>query len=264
MSAAGLCNMRSPSRVIMAILALMTVVSCRCVAAPIEPAALLDNSPAPRADFQLEQKNPELETFVSKLQEIASRNDWLPVLMAERIQPRYYGFTDAHAVRRTRDGITNYFTVFHTKDLSFPGEDEILVYILDSRGRLIDSIACQVNNRLTVDPSAKFHAVFPEMKELDNSDVIIRIDGIGNHGNFQHDVIYRNTRYSFYWGDDAKGGPTVWDHSRLLRIRIEKNRMLILHPDLASATRHYELRNEAQPARGAGGASAVGASPAHP
>src|SRR5262249_20692048 len=115
---------------------------------------------------------------------------------------------------------------------SIPGSEVQTAILLDSQGKYLDQLACEINSRLTLMDSGQLHTVIPGMPEADGAHLVIRPDGVSARGNFEHHIDHGGIRAGFYWGHDhlLQDEPTRWDTKGLCRIAIEDGRFKILFP----------------------------------
>lgn len=122
--------------------------------------------------------------------------------------------------------------IVHAEDISLPGVEAQQLVLLDSRGRILDKIACGINSRYG---TTKVEATD---KAEDGARLVIRFVPHKYNKSSWHNwhTITRGGRDHTY-REPESGKPNEWDREGLCRVAIKSGKFAVVYPDLEKAER---------------------------
>src|SRR5262249_8975055 len=112
--------------------------------------------------------------------------------------------------------------VLRERGIVVPGSDTQYLLLLDRQGRLLDKLACSLNNRLTRMESGSFRTEVLDRPEA-GAHLVIRFTPEGGGslaGNWSHTICFRQQAASFGWYHGAAIPPAEWETQGLCRVAI--------------------------------------------
>ncbi len=119
-----------------------------------------------------------------------------------------------------------------------PGYDAQYLLLLDRDGRLLDWLACVVNNRLTrmfLNHMVDFRTEVPEANQADGAQLVVRFipeNSESISGNWRHSITHAGRTTYWSWSQDELDAirSAEWDSKGLCRIAIRDSRFSVLFP----------------------------------
>jgi hypothetical protein len=115
------------------------------------------------------------------------------------------------------------------------GSDTQYLLLLDSEGRLLDRLSCEISNRLTFPRFLAFRTDVLEAPEEDGAQLVIRYlpsEGGGVSGSWGHAITHAGKTYRYRW--DQGRPDTVrsaeWEAKGLCRVAVEGGKLCVRFP----------------------------------
>jgi hypothetical protein len=125
-------------------------------------------------------------------------------------------------------------------DPFIPGRDTQVLLLLDHEGRLLDRLACGINNRLTrmYVPAGTFRTDVPAAPEADGAQLVVRYvpePGGSVSGNWSHEITQGGRTNRFPWDQGRPGAlPSAeWGGKGLCRVAVRDGKFVVLFPPLS-------------------------------
>ena len=106
-----------------------------------------------------------------------------------------------------------------------PGVSACQIILISPDGKFLDMVACHINSRYG---DVGVNSITPST--ADGAQLIFTFCTRGSGWHNWHEITYRGKTYSFSEDEDEQ--PSVWDKKGLCRVKIAKNRFVVLFPEL--------------------------------
>jgi hypothetical protein len=159
--------------------------------------------------------------------------------------PKSEQFADADegyaaALRTGRDRLV--VVVVRGSALCIPGDDTQSLLLFHPDGRLLDSLSCSINNRLTrmfVDHLWTFGTHVLEPADRDGACLVIRCSPPAGEvfgGNWSHDLTHGGRTWTYPWDPERPGAipSSEWVTKGLCRVAVRGNKFKCVFPDFKS------------------------------
>jgi hypothetical protein len=133
----------------------------------------------------------KVQEFWQLLEDIAEKRGWKPELA--KFQPLSPLLANVRAV--TMELANERFVVVFLRTASgfIPGSDHQIAILLDSPGKRLDDLSCEINTRI----SHGFHEVVLDKPEDDGAQFLIRLSATDRIGNFDQTINHNGVRTRF-------------------------------------------------------------------
>ena len=155
---------------------------------------------------------------------------------------------EGYALRRRIANTFCIIAILRGNSQSIPGTDAQQLILFDKKGRMLDMLSCEINNKLTrmIIDSGQFYTDVLEGAEKDSIRLVIRYvpeKGAEVSGNWSHEITYEGKTYSFHWDQDNPDNirSVDWESKGLCQVTIREDRFLVVFPQLTKPLRNDEL-----------------------